>query len=108
MRHKSDNSVNGKNVKIKVETGIVYDKLLLDSSPQDRIQSITRLTIGSDDGLSVADGQFNTKLTLTENNDGKYEAFYFFHNDIMHTILYETGGQIPGFAQYVVLEISAA
>jgi hypothetical protein len=107
VRHKSDNSVNGKNAKIKVETGIVYDKLMLDSSPQDRIQSIPRLTIGSDDGYSVAQGQFNTKLTLIENNDGKYEAFYFFHNDIMHTILYETGGFINGDRQYVVLEISA-
>jgi hypothetical protein len=107
VRNKSDNSENGKNAKIKVETGIVYNKLLLDSSPQDRIQTISRLTIGSDDGYSVANGQFNTKLTLIENNDGKYEAFYFFHNDIMHTLLYPYL-QVPGFGQYVVLEISAA
>lgn len=107
VRNKSDNSTNGKNAKIKVETGIVYNKLMVDNGPQDRLQSISRLTTGSDDGYSVATGQFNTKLTLIENNDGKYEAFYFFHNDILHTLLYPYS-QIPGFGQYVVLEISAA
>ena len=68
---------------------------------------ILDVNLPGEDGLSVAKGKFNTKLTLTENNDGKYEAFYFFHNDIMHTIVYEQAS-IAGFAQYVVLEISAA
>jgi hypothetical protein len=107
VRHRSDTSTDGKNAKIKIETGIVYNKLLLDAGPQDRLGSISRLTLGSNDGNSAAEGQFNTKLTLLENNDGKYEAFYFFHNDIIHTLV-NTTPTTSDFGQYVVLEISAA
>lgn len=103
----SQSSSNGNGATIVVNQGKVYEILKHDLGPQDRLKDTKRLTLGSNRGTDVAQGELNTVLGLEENSDGKYDAFYFFHNDVLHTILFEAT-QVPGFAQYVILEVGTA
>lgn len=104
LYNSSIESAAGSGAKIKITNGRVYNKLYHDFGPQDRLKDIKRLTIPSNRGADNIEGQLSTTLTLEENADGKYDGFYFFHNDILHTIMVERAF-IPAFVQYVVLEI---
>jgi len=93
---------SGKNAKIDISRLIVYNKIYYDPAPQQR-SPITRLTLPSYEGKKWAKGSLETTVSLDGGN-GKYDAFYFFHNDILHTLTNSTAFT-AGFAQYVNLEI---
>jgi hypothetical protein len=94
---------SGQGAKIDIDSIIVYDKLYYDEAPQERV-GITRLTLPSYEGKKWAEGSLDTTVSL-EGGNGKYDAFYFFHNDILHTLTNSTAFT-AGFAQTVNLEIS--
>lgn len=95
---------SGRNAKIDISRLIVYSKLYYDPAPTQR-SSIIRLTLPSYDGKKISEGSLETTVSL-EGGTGKYDAFYFFHNDILHTLTNSTAFT-AGFAQYVNLEIGA-
>jgi hypothetical protein len=98
-------SMKGSGAKIKIKNGIVYNMVKQDLGPQERCP-ITKLTLPSNnEGNKPADGSLSTNVQLNGGN-GKYDAFFFFHNDILHTTTFSTT-YTPGFAQYVNLEINA-
>lgn len=96
---------SGRNAKIDISSIIVYDKIYYDETPQER-SPITRLSLPSYEGKKWAEGSLETTVSL-EGGNGKYDAFYFFHNDILHTLTNSTAFT-AGFAQYLNLEISTA
>ena len=102
------NGDTGSGAAIVFEQGLVYDKLQYDPCPLESTGGPTRLTMSSNRGEKVAEGNSTVTVTLSNvnNSSGKYDAFYFFHNDILHTVL-TPGAFIPGFGQYVELEIGA-
>jgi hypothetical protein len=94
---------SGQGGKVYIKNLEVYYKLYYDTAPQERV-GITRLTLPSYEGKKWAEGSLDTTVSL-EGGNGKYDAFYFFHNDILHTLM----GSTPftaGNAQTVNLEIS--
>jgi hypothetical protein len=95
--------------KIKFLSGIVYNQIQRDLGPKQRCP-ITKLSSSSADGTKRIEGSKTTVLSIENNSKakypGKYEAFYFFHNDIGHT--YQTGpiGTDPSFSQRITINIS--
>jgi hypothetical protein len=87
--------------------GIVYDKVYTDLGPVERTVGPTLLTKSSQQGADVAEGTLITNISLAGNTSNKFDAFYFFHNDILHTVTDRYAAFIPGFAQHVTLNISA-
>jgi hypothetical protein len=101
-------STNGTGLKIECTGAIAYDIIQKDIGPQDRLKNIQRLTIGSSMGEKEAAGELVTSVQLENNGNGKYEAFYHFHNDILFTITQsQTKLTIGRFPQYVTLEMKA-
>ena len=96
-----------KSASILFLNGIVYDKLAYDACPLESTNGPVRLTLPSYRGEKATEGTNVSSVGLSPNRDGKYDAFYFFKNDILHTVL-EPGAFIPGFHQYVKLEIGAS
>lgn len=94
---------SGRNAKIDISQIAVYNRVYYDEAPQQR-SPITRLSLPSYEGTKWAEGSLETTVSL-EGGNGKYDAFYFFHNDILHTLTNSTAFT-AGFAQYVNLEIS--
>lgn len=95
----------GRGALIYFRSGKVYSKLEYDLGPQERV-GITRLSLPSNLGKEPAEGSLSTPLSLEGGTSNAYDAFYFMHNDILHTLLFETPFT-PGFAQYIDLEIGA-
>ncbi len=95
----------GRGALIYFRSGKVYSKLEHDLGPQERV-GITRLSLPSNLGKEPAEGSLSTPLSLEGGTSNAYDAFYFMHNDILHTLLFETPFT-PGFAQYIDLEIGA-
>lgn len=102
-------NLNGgsKQATILFYNGIVYDKLAYDGCPLESTSGPVRLTLPSYRGEKAAEGTNVSSVGLSPNKNGKYDAFYFFHNDILHTVL-EPEAFIPGFHQYVKLEIGSS
>jgi hypothetical protein len=92
----------GFGAKLMAKNGKVYKKIYIDQGPLERVP-ITKLTLSSGDGKLKADGEERTQITPNGGN-GRYDAFYFMHNDILHTVGTETPFD-AAFAQYIVLEI---
>lgn len=94
---------SGSGAKIDISRLVVYDKIYRDEPPKE-IAPITRLTLPSKLGEKVVEGSLQTNISLT-GGTGKYDAFYFFHNDILHS---QTFASVTthGFNQFVNLEIS--
>lgn len=102
------NGDSGSGAALVFRQGLVYDKLQYDPCPLESTSSPSRLSMSSSRGEKVSEGEFTATVALSSvnNSSGKYDAFYFFHNDILHTVL-SPGAFIPGYGQYVALEISA-
>jgi hypothetical protein len=96
---------NGRGAIIHFRSGKVYNKLEHDLGPQERV-GITRLSLPSNMGKEPAEGSLSTPLSLEGGASNNYDAFYFMHNDILHTLMFDTPFT-PGFAQYINLEIGA-
>lgn len=86
-----------------------YEQYKVDAGPKRRCP-ITRLSSSSGEGKLRVDETKDTELSLDDNSDskypGKYEAFFFFQNDIgvvYHTNLIEG---IVDFAQHITMTIS--
>jgi DNA-directed RNA polymerase subunit K/omega len=99
------NIAGTKSAKIYFKYGEVYQVLMHDEGPQERCP-IQRVSASSNRGEKDIDLTTTTELNIQANSDGKYDAFYFFHNDITHTLLFSYSAQIPGFHQYVTMTIS--
>lgn len=93
---------SGQGASFQCTQGKVYYENGIDLGPQQRCP-ITRLTSSSDQGNKFIDN--DQKTTINIDGNGKYDAFYFMHNDILHTPLYATNFT-AGEAQYLTLEIS--
>jgi len=108
MNLSGQNGDSGSGASIVFERGVVYEKVQYDPCPLESTDGPISLTLSSNRGEKVAEGDKTTTITLSNVNNpsNKYDAFYFFHNDILHTVL-SPGAFIPGFGQYVELEIGA-
>jgi hypothetical protein len=98
----------GTPAKFLYQKGIVYEKEYTDEGPLEITQAPVRLTLPSKNGEDRTEGTLTTTINLGSSTKTKFDAFYFFHNDILHTI--STIGLIGGlgaFPQYVTLEIGA-
>jgi hypothetical protein len=102
-------TLNGgsKSASILFLNGIVYDKLAYDACPLESTSGPIRLSLPSYRGEKATEGTNVSSVGLSPNRDGKYDAFYFFHNDILHTLL-SPEAFVPGFHQYVNLEIGSS
>jgi hypothetical protein len=108
LTHSSVTTTSGIGLKMECTAAVVYDIIQKDIGPQDRFKNIQKLTLGSNMGEKEAAGELVTSIKLENNGTGKYEAFYHFHNDIMHTITQsQTLLTIGRFPQYVTMEIKA-
>jgi len=98
-------SESGSGAKVKLQYLKVHNRTIkTDNGPTERCP-ITRLSLPSDyEQKAPAQGALTTTIPLTGGN-GKYDAFYFFHNDVLHTLTDFTGFS-PGYAQYINLEIA--
>ncbi|NDB58746.1 hypothetical protein EB001_09890 [bacterium] len=101
-------STTGSRAKIIIKCGRVYGIWKKDECPKERVSS-TRLTPPSNGGSKVVDETLQTVLTLqkdsTLNPTNNYSAFFFFHNDIGHTVASEMT-YAPSHPQYVTLEVA--
>jgi len=104
---KANISGGSKIANILFSNGVIYDKLAFDACPLESTSGPVRLTLPSYRGEKASEGTNVSSVELSPNKDGKYDAFYFFHNDILHTVL-EPEAFIPGFQQYVKLEIGSS
>lgn len=86
--------------------GTVRKVRKIDTGPQEH-GGIKRLTTGTAGDSDRITGVKTTEFSLNPNNSGEYDAYFFFHNDISHTFMFQYGGsQYPGFAQYIVMNVS--
>jgi hypothetical protein len=97
-------SANGVGASIVIKNGKVYDKLEHDLGPQET-STIRRLSLPSTTESKSALINLSNEVSISLTGNGKYDAFYVFHNDILHT-LWDTSYSL-GPAQYVRLEIGA-
>ena len=104
---KANISGGSKAANILFNNGVIYHKLAYDACPLESTSGPVRLTLPSYRGEKAAEGTNVSSVGLSPNKDGKYDAFYFFKNDILHTVL-EPEAFIPGFHQYVKLEIGSS
>ena len=99
---------NGKSALIEFYSGKVYLRHGFDKEPVEHLEP-KRISSSSKSGLGDGKGMVYQPLTsdafLNENNTGKYDCFYFFHNDVTHTPM-EAFPFTPGTAQYITLSIS--
>jgi hypothetical protein len=94
-------------LKLTLINGKVAAKLKQDLGPVERTESVQRLTKGSNGGRDgVQEGEQITTISIEANSTGQYDAFYFFHNDVIDTYATNQTTTDP-FLHYVNLEISA-
>lgn len=98
--------------RVRWDSGIVYRIYKYFQGPQERIAK-TRVSTGSGDGKLRVDQGAVRDYDIPDNRadsryPGQYEAFFFFHNDISHTFIYQKGEpngyQVP-YAQYITMSI---
>lgn len=94
---------------LKFPKGRAYNQIKKDIGPQMRTP-ITRLSSSSGEGTARVEETKNTTLNIEDNTgskySNKYEAFYFFHNDISHTFNMAEVDANPNFTQYMTMTIS--
>lgn len=93
-----------KQAEIYFPKGVVYQILKKDTGPQERCP-ITRLSSSSNRGEGVVNTTQTTILDIEANTSGEYDAFYHFHNDVTHTLMFSYA-QVPGFYQYAIMTIT--
>lgn len=97
----------GTSAVIKFTQAIVYEQYKRDLGPKQRC-STTRLSLNSK-SVGRVEGTKTTTLNVDSNQDAKYknryEAFYFFHNDIGHSFQLPTETD-PAFSQYITMQIT--
>lgn len=102
-----NNNTDGEPATYYMEYGSVYDRISYDLGPKELTSGPIRLGLTTQNGGKVETYGSNV-TTIDLANPGKYDAFYFFHNDILHTVADRNASPwIPGFAQFMTLEISA-
>jgi hypothetical protein len=85
--------------------GIVKLVPKIDNGPQEH-GGIKRLTMATGGDAGRLTGAETTEFSLGPNSTNQYDAYFFFHNDITHTPLFAWNStQVPGFAQYVTIDI---
>ena len=94
---------NGESAVIEFYSGVVWNAFGQDKPPKEH-GSITRLTLSSNRGEDKTMGVNDVTVQVDANSTGLYNAFFFFHNDITHTVPIEKPF-IAGFLQYVNLTI---
>ena len=98
-----------KSAVIKFTKGRAYNQIKQDVGPKMRTP-ITRLSSPSGAGTVRIEETKNTTLNIEDNvgskYPNKYEAFYFFHNDIGHTFNMSEVDANPNFTQYMTMTIS--
>ena len=67
---------------------------------------VKRLTSAVTDDPGVVEGLETTEIALQPNETNEYDAYFYFHNDISHTLAYNWDAWVPGFGQYITLNIS--
>lgn len=87
------------------KTGMVYSKMEHDQAPKEHVKP-TRISLPDKQGEDSVDGSLSTSFSFEDGLSNAYDAFYFMHNDILHTFMSQTPFA-PGFAQYIDLEIGA-
>lgn len=94
---------------LNFSAGKAYNQIKQDVGPKMRTP-ITRLSTSSGDGTSRIEATKNTTLNIEDNAGSKYpnkyEAFYFFHNDIGHTFNSSDVDANPNYTQYMTMTIS--
>lgn len=100
----------GESANIIFSEGIVYVKYGKDNGPKKYTPANGLRLTDRTDGTTWVRGQTKvTSITLDPNKDHKYpdqyEFFYFFHNDISHT-LQDGTLTLPGYLQQVTITIS--
>jgi len=86
--------------------GIVRYIPKVDAGPREH-GGIKRLTTGTGGDSGRITGLSTSEFGLNPNDTGQYDAYFFFHNDISHTFMFQySGSQYPGFAQYITMNIS--
>lgn len=102
-------TTGGANAIIKFTKGKAYKQIKQDIGPKMRTP-ITRLSSSSGEGTARVEETKNTTLNIEDNTGtkyaNKYEAFYFFHNDIGHTFNMAEVDANPNFTQYMTMTIS--
>lgn len=88
--------------------GVVRSVVKVDRGPTEHSGGIKRLTTGTSGGeAGRITGLLSTEFALNPNSTNEYDAYFFFHNDISHTLMYSyPGTQYPGFAQYLIMNIN--
>jgi len=98
---------NAQQAEIFFPKGRLYQIVAKDEGPQERLDGAQRLTSSSGDGKSSIETTITSSVDLAANKDGKYDAFYFFHNDITFAPMFsqtdETGA---GYEQYITMTIT--
>lgn len=95
---------DGESAVIEFYSGIVWQALGQDKPPKEH-GSTTRLTLSSNRGERATEGVQDTSFQIDSNNTGFYDTFFFFHNDITHTVPNDRPF-MGGFLQYVNLTIT--
>lgn len=102
-------TTGGKSAVIQFGRGKAYNQIKQDVGPKLRTP-ITRLSSSSGEGTVRVEETKNTTLNIEDNTGSKYpnkyEAFYFFHNDITHTFNMAEVDANPNFTQYMTMTIS--
>lgn len=101
----------GNGGRILFTDGIVYKTIEYDPGPKEHTDGPVRLTPSSNRGKGTGNNQDGyvaktqtTSVALGSNPTRSYDAFYYFHNDILHTPI-GSYASIPGNAQYVILTV---
>jgi len=99
----------GTSAVITFSSGKAYKQIKQDVGPKMRTP-ITRLSSSSGEGTARVEETKNSTLNIEDNTGAKYankyEAFYFFHNDITHTFNMAEVDANPNFTQYMTMTIS--
>lgn len=103
---------SGSGADFRVTKGIIYGVEFTDGGPQNKSNGYIRLTNSNSNGQGNQGTGFVTGTTEQflpvedPNVKGEYDLFFYFHNDVTHTVHYG-GGNMLIEPQRVSMEISA-
>lgn len=88
-------------------TGVVEDTYQIDYGPANHSNGIIRLSSPSDNGTDVIFETRSSSVEVAKNSTNEYDVFYYFHNDVTHTIFSNrSADRIPGYLQYLILTMN--
>lgn len=107
-------ATGGVTSRIKFSKGMVYRKEVYHRAPERYTPAFkgTRISQSAGDGSQYIRGATkSTSITLEDNSSyhpypGEYEAFFYFHNDITHTLMGGNTVNSNPYLQYIKLTIS--